>query len=345
MKLLKRDSLSSRVDEMERVIHFLRSGSDIEASTILARLRLGQRIEDIAKGFPTVSLPPSAGAPPSLLVSESSNASANSMNPDSPTIHSATAGPSVSKPDSTVSHVSPTLERSIWPGPDVVATSQMSPGKGKQPAVVGEIDKNAFMLPLFDRDDYMLARNESDQEEDIYDGDVSQLVDPRLIQRSRSGSDGSLMDNSRIRVSSPENKLPTKNLGEFRSIHATHHQRQSISNTIRIHHTFDVRDLLDNVALSSSSQAKSDSADLRDVQANNLSLPTWAMMIATPRPGSGSLRYAFSGILEKATAMIELGTPVELIIETHPNIAALFDKDQYENSGITQSNNTALKTS
>jgi hypothetical protein len=256
------------------------------------------------------------------------------MNPDSPTIHSATAGPSVSKPDSTVSHVSPTLERSIWPGPDVVATSQMSPGKGKQPAVVGEIDKNAFMLPLFDRDDYMLARNESDQEEDIYDGDVSQLVDPRLIQRSRSGSDGLLMDNSRIRVSSPENKLPTKNLGEFRSIHATHHQRQSISNTIRIHHTFDVRDLLDNVALSSSSQAKSDSADLRDVQANNLSLPTWAMMIATPRPGSGSLRYAFSGILEKATAMIELGTPVELIIETHPNIAALFDKDQYENSGI-----------
>jgi hypothetical protein len=64
MKLLKRDSMSSRVDEMERVIHFLRSGSDIEASTILARLRLGQRIEDIAKGFPTVSLPPSAGAPP-----------------------------------------------------------------------------------------------------------------------------------------------------------------------------------------------------------------------------------------------------------------------------------------
>jgi hypothetical protein len=68
MKLLKRDSLSSRVDEMERVIHFLRSGSDIEASTILARLRLGQRIEDIAKSFPTVSLPPSAGAPPRYVL-------------------------------------------------------------------------------------------------------------------------------------------------------------------------------------------------------------------------------------------------------------------------------------
>ena len=79
---------------------------------------------------------------------------------------------------------------------------------------------------------------------------------------------------------------------------------------------------------------KGQPADIQDTQANNLFLPTWAMMTANSRPGSGSLRYAFSGILEKATTMIELGTPVELVIETHPNIAALFDEDQYRNSGI-----------
>lgn len=49
MKLLKRDSASGRVEELERVMNALRSGSDIEASTLLARLRLGERVDDIAK--------------------------------------------------------------------------------------------------------------------------------------------------------------------------------------------------------------------------------------------------------------------------------------------------------
>jgi hypothetical protein len=256
------------------------------------------------------------------------------MNPDSPTIHSATAGPSGSKPDSTTPYTSPMLKRSSWPGFDVVSTSRPSSGKGKQPATADEIDNNPFIFPLFHRDDYLLARDNGDQEEDGYDGEFDQLVDPRLLERSRSGSDGSPMEKSRIRISSPENKQPVKSSEEFRSIHATHHQRQPIANTIRIHHNFDIRDLLDNVTLSSSAQMSSHSAGIQDTQVNNLFLPTWAMMTANSRSGSGSLRYAFSGILEKATAMIELGTPVELVIETHPNIAALYDEDQYRNSGV-----------
>lgn len=55
MKLLKRDGMSSRVDEMERVIHALRSGSDIQASTLLARLRLGERVEAVAKTVPATT--------------------------------------------------------------------------------------------------------------------------------------------------------------------------------------------------------------------------------------------------------------------------------------------------
>lgn len=61
MKLLKRESMSSRVEELERVMNVLRSGSDIEASTLLARLRLGERMDMIAK-----SLPPTTS---SMLVS------------------------------------------------------------------------------------------------------------------------------------------------------------------------------------------------------------------------------------------------------------------------------------
>lgn len=55
MKLLKRDSMSSRFEEMERVINVLRSGSDIQASTLLARLRLGERMDDVAKSLPATA--------------------------------------------------------------------------------------------------------------------------------------------------------------------------------------------------------------------------------------------------------------------------------------------------
>lgn len=56
--------MSGRVEELERVMNVLRSGSDIEASTLLARLRLGERMDDIAK-----SLPPTTS---SMLVSNPS---------------------------------------------------------------------------------------------------------------------------------------------------------------------------------------------------------------------------------------------------------------------------------
>lgn len=52
MKLLKREGMSSRVEELERIMNVLRSGSDIEASTLLARLRLGERVDDVARSLP-----------------------------------------------------------------------------------------------------------------------------------------------------------------------------------------------------------------------------------------------------------------------------------------------------
>lgn len=51
MKLLKRESTSGRIEELERVMSALRTGSDIEASTLLARLRLGERVDEIAKSL------------------------------------------------------------------------------------------------------------------------------------------------------------------------------------------------------------------------------------------------------------------------------------------------------
>ncbi len=62
MKLLKKETMSSRVEELERVMNVLRSGSDIEASTLLARLRLGERVDHIARSLPAT--------PSTMLVSD-----------------------------------------------------------------------------------------------------------------------------------------------------------------------------------------------------------------------------------------------------------------------------------
>jgi len=64
MKLLKRDNMSGRVEELERIVNFLRSSSDLQASTVLARLRLGERVEEVAKSLPVAPSPLGPSKPP-----------------------------------------------------------------------------------------------------------------------------------------------------------------------------------------------------------------------------------------------------------------------------------------
>jgi hypothetical protein len=51
-------------------------------------------------------------------------------------------------------------------------------------------------------------------------------------------------------------------------------------------------------------------------------------------PGPGSLGFAFSSILQEAASLKNMGVSIEQIIETHPNVAALFDENVFGNSGI-----------
>lgn len=213
------------------------------------------------------------------------------------------------------------------------ALSHVSSSKGKQPAIIGGEDEGSFLHIVFDRQDYLLPTSESDNEEDD-DRDTDGNVDPRLLGQGGSfdigtASPGSPMDFSGSGVPSPQ-KDETG-----RSIHATHlRSRQPIVNTIRLHPNLNLRDLFGNMPFSSSIRANHFDPSVQDAQANNLSLPTWSMMTINTKPDPGSLRYAFPGILKEATTMIYNGTPVELVIETHPNIAALFNKDEFERSGI-----------
>ena len=65
MKIMKRDSITGELDDLKRIVTSLRSGTDDQAAAILARLRLGEPPEDVAKSLSLVSSPaPAAAQPP-----------------------------------------------------------------------------------------------------------------------------------------------------------------------------------------------------------------------------------------------------------------------------------------
>jgi hypothetical protein len=233
--------------------------------------------------------------------------------------------------DSSASYASSSDYRPSWAAASSSnATSLRSTGKRKQSAAPSSeiVEDRQFLSLLFDRQDYLLAISES-EDEDNSDTELDKTLDPRLLFEGRKRPAGSPMDISASRLPSPEK-------GEtVRSIHVTHiRSRQPIVNTIRIHPNLNLRNLFGNLPFSSSIRANNYPEDIQDTQVNNLFLPTWAMMTVSTRPDPGSLKSAFPTILQEATALLESGTPVDFVIEVHPNIAALFNEDDFNVSGI-----------
>lgn len=189
------------------------------------------------------------------------------------------------------------------------------------------------MCILFDRRDYLLATNESDDGFEI-DGESDVTVHPRLLSQDLTfdavnALTGSPMDMSRSRLPSPQKDQ----IGG--TMYVTHlRSRQPIANAIRVHRNFNLENLFGNMPLSSSIRTNNYPADIQDAQIDNLSLPTWAMMTINTRPDPGGIRHAFWGVIREATAMLRSGTPIDFIIEKHPNIAALFDEDEFARSGM-----------
>ncbi|KAJ4983975.1 bZIP transcription factor [Stagonosporopsis vannaccii] len=352
MKLLKRESMSSRVEELERVMNVLRSGSDIEASTLLARLRLGERVDDVARSLPPTAFMMPVSNPPryakgrfsipsawctlttqsfSLLAQDSTSTSTSGVSQESVYFTSDTSGTANLRHDSSASHASSLEQRTGWaPGPSSTAPYLRSAGKRKQSAAPSSesVDGRQFLSLLFDRQDFLLAVSES-EDEDNADSEFDNMLDPRLLFEGGKKPAESPMDTSTSR-------LPTPDKGEtIRSIHATHlRSRQPIVNTIQIHPNLNLRNLFGNLPFSSGVRANNYPEDVQDTQVNNLFLPTWAMMTVNTRPDPGSIKYAFPGILQEATAMLGSGTPLEYVLEQHPNITALFDEAEFHKSGI-----------
>jgi hypothetical protein len=189
---------------------------------------------------------------------------------------------------------------------------------------------------LFDREDYL--RDISDSENEHEDegeaaGNADAFIDPRILAQSH------IFDSSTTNISPGEpakSQQASPNKEQTIRGHALTHlsRRQPIVNTLRIHPNFNLRNLFGNMPFSSSVLTNNYPAHIQDVQVNNLFLPTWAMMTVNTRPDPGSLKHAFYSLYGETSALLASGTPMEAIIEVHPNIAALFDEEEYYRSGV-----------
>jgi hypothetical protein len=213
------------------------------------------------------------------------------------------------------------------------APPQPTAGKGKQPVSTDTSAKAPFLFILFRREDYLRGLDESNEEDGV-DGTADAFIDPRLLIHS------TLADGATSPMESPAESLrsrqPSPRKSQAPRYHSLTHlsNRQSIVSATQIHPSFSLRNLFGNLPFSSSVRTNNYPPIIQDAQVNNLFLPVWAMMPVNTRPDPGSVKHAFRALFRDTTALIEGGVRVEAIIEAHPNIAALFDEDEYNKSGV-----------
>lgn len=325
MKMLKKESLSS-AEDMERIIHALRTTSDDQATALLAKLRIGTRLDVILRDLPPSIFSPSASRPSSSTAHESLGASESSASIDSniPVGRSTTSShESISRP----------LASSVR-GKSSFSSPARPSSAIKQLTGSFDVTERPFLAILFDRNDFLRTISESESENDDDDVlDQAGYIDPRLLSHSSHGVPRT-STRSRTAAASKEPRGGSE-AGTGRVYGLTHlSNRQPMVNTLRLHPNLNHGNLFGNFPFSSSVRTNNYPREVQDAQVDNLFVPTWAMMTVNTRSDPGSVKTAFQWLRQEVSTMIDSGVPTEAILETHPNIAALFDEDQYSKSGV-----------
>lgn len=238
--------------------------------------------------------------------------------------------------NSAVSITSPTSQTAGWsPSASISSVSFPPTGKGKQALSGASASDQGFLVPLFDREHYLLAKTIRDEESEEEDDSEEKRIDPRLLQRT-SAFDASGVQLSSSNLYSRSQRPSPHRQHAFRSMYPTHLAgRQPIVHAARVHSNLNVASIFhNNLSFSNHFMSTLYPGDNQDINTNDVYLPTWAMLPINTILDPGSLRGAIPNVLRDATNMINMGTPLGEVLETHPNIAALFDEDVYNNSGI-----------
>jgi hypothetical protein len=100
--------------------------------------------------------------------------------------------------------------------------------------------------------------------------------------------------------------------------------------TMRIHPN--VRNHFNNLSLSSSIRVNGYPRNIQDAQIRNIFVPNWAATSLNTVPDPGGLDDAFADIYQQATGLLKDGEPLTKIFGHHPNIAALYDQQEFDRS-------------
>lgn len=212
--------------------------------------------------------------------------------------------------------------------------SRMSSAKGKMPFFSQLTKEPVFLSIIFDREDCLLpVELDSQEANDASDANINTVLDPRLLGRRVNFEGATSSTSSPAQFSSTRASSSQKD-DSTRSGYATHLRgRQPMFNTLRLHLNFDLHNVFGTLPTFGSGGIEIPMQD-QEARMKKLFVPTWAMMTLNTKRDPGSLHYAFTGILQDAAGMMDSGAPVEAVIETHPNIAALFNEEDFKRSGL-----------
>ncbi|RKL35187.1 hypothetical protein BFJ70_g8045 [Fusarium oxysporum] len=87
-----------------------------------------------------------------------------------------------------------------------------------------------------------------------------------------------------------------------------------------------------NLRLSNSIRANGYPRHIQDAQIRNIFVPSWAATTLNTELDPGDMSNAFGDIYQKTTSLLRKGEPFNRVIGDHPNIAALYDQDQFDRS-------------
>ncbi|KAJ4127760.1 hypothetical protein NW768_008032 [Fusarium equiseti] len=93
-----------------------------------------------------------------------------------------------------------------------------------------------------------------------------------------------------------------------------------------------VRNHFNNLSLSNSIRVNGYPRHIQDAQIRNIFVPNWAATSLNTVPDPGGLDDAFGDIYQRATGLLNDGAPLTKIFGHHPNIAALYDQQEFDRS-------------
>ncbi|RGP80710.1 hc-toxin efflux carrier toxa [Fusarium longipes] len=92
------------------------------------------------------------------------------------------------------------------------------------------------------------------------------------------------------------------------------------------------RNHFNNLSLSNSIRANGYPSNIQEAQIRNIFVPNWAATSLNIVPDPGHLDDAFGDIYKQATSLLKSGEPLHRIAGHHPNIAALYDQQEFDRS-------------